>query len=184
MPNGGLRQVLAWSRGPPHVSHTSGPSITKHWRTTPIRRRLSSPQTTIILHWPPPRPPPPAHLPHHGSEALSAHPLHENDGSGAAPLNHSPDGGPCHHHHPTMRPRRWTRTPSRHRTGTGPSSHDYHRLPFGRGPRLTSPPHCPRAQEDILWNPGLASIAQRGWATVFMFCVLFFFMCLTRNKCL
>ena len=129
MPNGGLRQVLAWSRGPPHVSHTSGPSITKHWRTTPIRRRLSSPQTTIILHWPPPRPPPPAHLPHHGSEALSAHLLHEDDGSGAAPLNHPPDGGPCHPHHPTMQLRRWTRTPPRHRTGTGPSSHDHHTRP-------------------------------------------------------
>ena len=77
----------------------------------------------------PPVTPPPAHLGHHGSGALSAHPQHEYEGSEDAPLDPLLDVGPPQHYHRRMRLRRWPRTPPTHRTGPRPPAHDHHMPP-------------------------------------------------------
>ena len=144
------------------MCHTSGHSIKKHWRTTALGRRLSAPPTTMTLTRSPPYP-----LPQHISVTSAPGPPCHTHRTKMTDL--SPASTPPPRYPPSTRLSRWPREPPRYRTGPGPPTPAHHTPPATSGTpdwgrttaKQPTPPSCPGGQ-----NPGLATPAQRGWATV------------------
>ena len=116
------------ARGPPHASHTSGHSITKHWRTKTRDEALRYRRPPRA----PPRLPPHAHPRPPGSGDHSPHPMYADDGSG--PARFATTGTP------PDTARDWDSRPP-----TTRCHHRLLRLPSGGGAVQTLPTSLPKA---------------------------------------